>query len=46
MAEMTGGGIDPVALGKARNAVIQDRIFFFLTLASAILVVLLRKGAY
>jgi phosphate transport system permease protein len=43
-AEMATNGVGAVALGKARNAVIQDRVFFFLTLASATFVVLLLLG--
>ena len=33
-----------IALGKARNAVLQDRVFIWLTLASAVLVVVLLLG--
>ena len=40
----TMGNADGVALGKARNAVIQDRIFFYITLFSAILIVVLLLG--
>ncbi len=38
------GGVDAVALGKARNAVVQDRLFFYLTLGSAAFVVILLLG--
>ncbi len=47
MAVMTGIAdteINTIALGKARSAVIQDRIFFYMTLASAAFVVLLLLG--
>ena len=47
MAVMTGLAdteINTIALGKARSAVIQDRIFFYMTLASAAFVVLLLLG--
>jgi phosphate transport system permease protein len=47
MAVMTGIAdteINSIALGKARSAVIQDRIFFYMTLASAAFVVLLLLG--
>ena len=40
----TMGNADGVARGKARNAVIQDRIFFYITLFSAILIVVLLLG--
>jgi len=47
MAVMTGLAdteSNTIALGKARSAVIQDRIFFYMTLASAAFVVLLLLG--
>ncbi len=47
MAVMSGivdTEINTIALGKARSAVIQDRIFFYMTLASAAFVVLLLLG--
>ena len=43
-ADAVRSGPDLVALGKARNAVLQDRFFFFLTLASATLIVVLLLG--
>ena len=39
-----GSDAHAIALGKARNAAIQDRVFFWLTLLSAALVVLLLLG--
>ena len=44
MAELAYTRDDTVMLGKARNAVIQDRVFFYLTLASAAFVVVLLLG--
>ena len=44
MAELADTRADTVMLGKARNAVIQDRVFFYLTLASAAFVVVLLLG--
>jgi len=44
IAETIDSRAQAVALGKARNAVVQDRLFFWLTLGSAALVVALLLG--
>jgi phosphate transport system permease protein len=44
MTEVLDTRAGGIALGKARNAAIQDRLFFWLTLASAGLVVVLLLG--
>jgi phosphate transport system permease protein len=40
----TLGTTDGVTLGKARNAVLQDRVFYYITLGSAVLIVALLLG--
>ena len=47
MADTTAGSVADVsslARAKARNAVVQDRFFFYITLGSAALVVILLLG--
>ena len=44
IAEGADTRMQAVALGKARSAAIQDRFFFYLTLASAAFVVILLLG--
>src|SRR3954466_9833332 len=44
IAETIDARVQAVALSKARNAVLQDRLFFWITLGSATLVVVLLLG--